>query len=359
MTSQVAQVTAPVEASRNGDVVLQVIDLKKHFAVSSGFLFARAKGTLKAVDGVTYNVSRGETVALVGESGCGKTTTAKCILLLEKPTAGQILFLGKDVVKMRGEALKEYRKGVSAVFQDPWSSLNPRMKIRDIISEPMVINWDISREQRKERVAKLLQDVGLHPYQMELFPHEFSGGQRQRLAVARSLALDPELVVLDEPVSGLDVSIRAQIMNMLKDLQEQYKVAFLLIAHDLGTVRYMAHKVAIMYLGKIVAFGPSGQVFDNPRHPYTKALISAALPSHPDIVREEIVLRGEVPSPVNPPSGCRFHPRCPWVMDVCSQVEPPLKEYAPGHFVACHLYDPEYVTGGRPYENLDAAPRVY
>jgi len=359
MTSQAPQATTPVEASPNGEAVLQVVGLKKHFAVSSGLLFSRSKGYLKAVDGVTYNVNRGETVALVGESGCGKTTTAKCILLLEKPTDGTILFLGKDVVKMKGEELKDYRKGVSAVFQDPWSSLNPRMKIRDIISEPMVINWDISGEQRKERVGKLLQDVGLHAYQAELFPHEFSGGQRQRLAVARSLALDPALVVLDEPVSGLDVSIRAQIMNMLKDLQEQYQVAFLLIAHDLGTVRYMAHKVAVMYLGKIAAFGVSGDVFDNPRHPYTRALISAALPSHPDIVREEIVLRGEVPSPVNPPSGCRFHPRCPWVLDVCSQVEPELKEHRPGHWISCHLYDPEYVTGGKPYENLDEAPRVY
>jgi oligopeptide/dipeptide ABC transporter ATP-binding protein len=356
MTSQVPQAPS-VEASENGDYVLEVSDLKKHFEVSSGFLFSRSKGSLKAVDGVSYGVSRGETVALVGESGCGKTTTARCILLLEKPTAGHILYRGDDVVQMKKTALVEYRKGVSAVFQDPWSSLNPRMKIRDIIGEPMVINWDISRDQRRERVGQLLQDVGLHAYQMELYPHEFSGGQRQRLAVARSLALNPDLIVLDEPVSGLDVSIRAQIMNMLKDLQQQYGVSFLLIAHDLGTVRYMAHKVAIMYLGKIVEHGASGVVFDEPLHPYTKALISAALPSHPDIVREEIVLRGEVPSPVNPPSGCYFHPRCPWVMDVCSQVEPERKEWRPGHSTACHLYDPEHIA--TPIENLDNTPRVY
>ena len=359
MTSQAPQ-SPPVEASADGDIVLQIKDLKKHFDVSSGFLFSRSKDSLKAVDGVTYDVNRGETVALVGESGCGKTTTARCVLLLEKPTAGQILYRGDDVVQMKRSALAHYREAVSAVFQDPWSSLNPRMKIRDIIGEPMVINWDISREQRRERVRQLLSDVGLHVYQAELFPHEFSGGQRQRLAVARSLALNPDLIVLDEPVSGLDVSIRAQIMNMLKDLQEQYKVSYLLIAHDLGTVRYMAHKVAIMYLGKIVEHGDAGGangVFDDPLHPYTKALISAALPSHPDIIREEIVLRGEVPSPVNPPSGCYFHPRCPWVMDVCSQVEPERKEWRPGHTTACHLYDPDHIA--TPVENLDEAPRVY
>ena len=356
MTSQVPQAPS-VETSTNGNYVLEVVDLKKYFEVSSGFLFSRSKGYLKAIDGVSYGVVRGETVALVGESGCGKTTTARCILLLEKPTAGHILYRDADVVQMKKAALVEYRKGVSAVFQDPWSSLNPRMKIRDIIGEPMVINWDISRDQRKERVGQLLQDVGLHAYQAELYPHEFSGGQRQRLAVARSLALNPDLIVLDEPVSGLDVSIRAQIMNMLKDLQQQYGVSFLLIAHDLGTVRYMAHKVAIMYLGKIVEHGASGVVFDEPLHPYTKALISAALPSHPDIVRDEILLRGEVPSPVNPPSGCYFHPRCPWVMDVCSQVEPERKEWRPEHSAACHLYDPEHIA--TPIEDLDKAPRVY
>jgi len=356
MSSQASEVTS-VEPSADGDVVLDVRDLKKHFAVTSGLLFARSKGWLKAVDGVSFTIKRGETLGLVGESGCGKTTTGKCILLLEKPTAGSIRYRGQDVATMRRAAIVEYRKGVSAVFQDPWSSLNPRMKIRDIIGEPMVINWDLSREQRRERVGELLSDVGLHPYQMDLFPHEFSGGQRQRLAVARSLALNPDLIVLDEPVSGLDVSIRAQIMNMLKDLQAQYRVGYLLIAHNLGTVRYMAHHVAIMYLGKLVEYGSAQDVFDRPLHPYNKALISAALPSHPDIVREEIVLRGEVPSPVNPPSGCHFHPRCPWVMDVCSQVEPEMKEWRPGHLTACHLYDPEHT--GKPVEDLDQAERVY
>lgn len=356
MSSQASEVTS-VKPSADGDVVLDVRELKKHFAVTSGLLFARSKGWLKAVDGVTFTIKRGETLGLVGESGCGKTTTGKCILLLEKPTAGSIWYRGQDVATMRRAAVVEYRKGVSAVFQDPWSSLNPRMKIRDIIGEPMVINWELSREQRRERVGELLSDVGLHPYQMDLFPHEFSGGQRQRLAVARSLALNPDLIVLDEPVSGLDVSIRAQIMNMLKDLQARYQVGYLLIAHNLGTVRYMAHHVAIMYLGKLVEYGSAQNVFDRPLHPYNKALISAALPSHPDIVREEIVLRGEVPSPVNPPSGCYFHPRCPWVMDVCSQVEPEMKEWRPGHLTACHLYDPEHTA--KPVEDLDKAQRVY
>ena len=356
MSSQASEVTS-IEPSADGDIVLDVRDLKKYFAVTSGLLLARSKGWLKAVDGVSFTIKRGETLGLVGESGCGKTTTGKCILLLEKPTAGSIRYRGNDVATMKHAAVVEYRKGVSAVFQDPWSSLNPRMKIRDIIGEPMVINWELSREQRRERVGELLSDVGLHPYQMDLFPHEFSGGQRQRLAVARSLALNPDLIVLDEPVSGLDVSIRAQIMNMLKDLQTRYQVGYLLIAHNLGTVRYMAHHVAIMYLGKLVEYGSAQDVFDHPLHPYNKALISAALPSHPDIVREEIVLRGEVPSPVNPPSGCYFHPRCPWVMDVCSQVEPEMKEWRPGHLTACHLYDPEHTA--KPVEDLDEAERVY
>ncbi|MDP3064792.1 MAG: ATP-binding cassette domain-containing protein [Chloroflexota bacterium] len=310
--------------------------------MTKGLLFGRTTGALKAVDGVDFSIGKGESLALVGESGCGKTTTAKLILMLEKPTAGQILFRGTDISTLRGDGKAEYRKSVQAVFQDPWSSLNPRMKVRDIIGEPMQINLKLSREELRDRVGKLLEDVGLHAYQMDLYPHEFSGGQRQRIAVARALSLSPDLIVLDEPVSALDVSIRAQIMNLLKDLQAQYQVSYLLIAHNLATVRYMAHKVAVMYLGQIVEYG-GHEVFDRPLHPYNKALISAALPSHPDIQRDEIILTGEVPSPVNPPKGCHFHPRCYAVRPYCSEIEPKSLEAEPGHYVSCHLYDPEII----------------
>ncbi len=325
------------------DVVLEVKDLKKHFPVTKGLLFGRQQGSLKAVDGVNFTIRKGETLALVGESGCGKTTTAKMILMLEKPTGGSILFRGKDLATLKGEERAEYRKSVQAVFQDPWSSLNPRMRVRDIIGEPMQINLKLSRQEMKDRTAKLLQDVGLHAYQADLYPHEFSGGQRQRIAVARALALNPDLIILDEPVSALDVSIRAQIMNLLKDLQKEYNVSYLLIAHHLATVRYMAQYTAVMYLGRIVEYGPSKLVFDNAQHPYNKALISAALPSHPDIVREEIILTGEVPSPVNPPSGCHFNPRCPSVRPYCNKIVPVLKQTEPNHWVSCHLYDPEVI----------------
>ena len=322
----------------NGTPILAVKELQKHFPVTQGLVWTRILGWVKAVDGISFSIPQGETLAIVGESGCGKTTTAKLILRLEEPTAGQVLVDGQNIHGLRGVALKQYRTTVQAVFQDPWSSLSPRMRVREIVAEPLVINGGMASQVVKQRVAETLEAVGLRPQQANLYPHEFSGGQRQRIAVASALVSNPKLIILDEPVSALDVSIRAQIMNLLVDLQRQYHVSYLLIAHHLATTRYMANEVAVMYLGKIVERAKTKELFKNPLHPYTKALFSAALPAHPDIVREEIVLQGEVPSPINPPSGCRFHPRCPFAMPQCSEIEPKEQDMAPGHMVACHLY---------------------
>ncbi|MCH8349723.1 MAG: ATP-binding cassette domain-containing protein [Chloroflexi bacterium] len=322
----------------DGAPLLQVDSLKKYFPVTKGLVLMKTVGYVQAVDGISFTIKQGETLGLVGESGCGKTTTSKLILRLEEPTEGQILLDGEDIQTFKGQAMRDYRAQVQAVFQDPWSSLSPRMRVRDIVAEPLVVNRQVSKNEVQERVAEVMQQVGLHPDQAKNYPHEFSGGQRQRIAVASALVSYPKLIILDEPVSALDVSIRAQVMNLLKDLQDQYNVGYLLIAHNLATVRYMAHETAVMYLGQIVEYSETEELYKNPLHPYTKALFSAALPSHPDMVREEIVLTGEVPSPINPPSGCRFHPRCPFVMDKCAVEVPVEKEVAPGHRVSCHLY---------------------
>ena len=323
--------------AERGQILLEAKNLKKYFPVTKGLLISRTTGHIKAVDDISFALRAGETLGVVGESGCGKSTTAKMMLMLEDPTEGSILFEGDDVHNSAA-VRRSYRSSVQAVFQDPWSSLNPRMRVKDIIAEPMVINWDITKAEQQERVMKLLNDVGLNEYHSNLFPHEFSGGQRQRLAIARALALNPRVIVLDEPVSALDVSIRAQIMNLLKDLQQEYNVAYMLIAHDLATVRYMCTWVAVMYLGQIVELSPVQELFNNPSHPYTKALMSAALPSHPDTEQEEIILQGEVPSPLNPPPGCYFHPRCPAAMDRCSVETPEVKEISEGHTLTCHLF---------------------
>lgn len=333
--------------------VIRVQGLKRYFPVHGSIPLQKPIGWVKAVDGVSFSITEGETYSLVGETGCGKSTIAKMILSILRPSDGEIFFRGKSFSAFGRKDTRMYRTSVQAVFQDPWSSLNPRLRIQEIVAEPLQAAGQVTKQEVRKRVGQLLEEVGLSSTAGRRYPHEFSGGQRQRIAIARALSSNPRVIVLDEPVSSLDVSVRAQIMNLLKDVQQRLGVSYLLIAHDLATVRYLSHRVGVLYLGKLVEEAPAKALFDTPMHPYTKALVSASLPSHPDETRPVIVLRGEVPSPVDPPGGCAFHPRCPWVMEACSKNVPQLLEYAAARTVACHLYQDASATARMGADELD------
>lgn len=333
MTEQATQLSAP-----HDDVLLEVTNLKKYFPVTSGLFLQRKVAEIKAVDDVSFTLRRGETLGLVGESGSGKTTTGRCVLHLDRPTEGQVLFDGVDVGALGKNDLRAMRRRMQVIFQDPYSSLNPRLKVLDIVGEALTIHGLVgSKAEYRDRVGELLLQVGLNPQMAERYPHEFSGGQRQRIGVARALAVEPEFLVADEPVSALDVSIQAQLINLLKELQDKLGLTYLLIAHDLAVVRHISDRIAVMYLGKIMEIADRTTLYDSPQHPYTKALLSAVPIPDPTIeaARERIILQGSIPSPVNPPSGCVFHTRCPMAIDECKVTIPPLRETSSGHMAAC------------------------
>ncbi|MFH1605139.1 MAG: oligopeptide/dipeptide ABC transporter ATP-binding protein [Pseudomonadota bacterium] len=336
--SVLAGARSRADTAQGAAPLIEVRNLKMHFTVAGGILSRAKTAQIKAVDDVSFTIARGETLGLVGESGCGKTTTGRCILRLEKPTAGEILFEGQDLCNLDRSALNEKRERMQVIFQDPFSSLNPRMKVGSIVGEPMKVHGIYPRrKEREQRVAELLLVCGLNPKFIDRYPHEMSGGQRQRVGIARALSLNPHFIVCDEAVSALDVSIQAQVINLLEDLREQFNLAYLFIAHDLSVVHHLCHRVAVMYLGRLVELADSDELFTHPLHPYTQALLEAVPIPDPDIekLRAHHGMKGEIPSPINPPSGCVFHPRCPLAVDSCQHEVPQLRELKPGHWVSC------------------------
>ena len=322
--------------TKKSKTLLEVKDLCKHYPIRKG-LFSRISGYVYAVDGISFTINEGETLGLVGESGCGKSTVGRTILKLIEPSRGEIIWRGERIDELSRSQMRPYRQQIQAVFQDPYSSLNPRMRSADIVSEPLRNFESLSKAQGRERVSALFERVGLRPDQMLRFPHEFSGGQRQRLGIARALSVKPKLIMLDEPVSALDVSVQAQVINLLEDLQREFQVSYLFVAHDLAVVKHISHRVAVMYLGRIVELAPTKELFSRPSHPYTEALLSAVPVPDPKYQRKQIVLGGDVPSPINRPNGCHFHTRCRYAQERCKVEEPILEEITPGHSVACHF----------------------
>ncbi len=323
----------------NKEVLLSVQDLKKYFPIKDGIIFSRTVGNVHAVDGLTFDIYKGETLGLVGESGCGKSTTGRTILQLQRATSGKVIFNGQDLTQLKGNELRAIRKDLQIIFQDPYASLDPRMSVAQLIGEPMRIHNINSGEERTKKIKDLMELVGLNPAFINRFPHEFSGGQRQRIGIARALALQPKMIVCDEPISALDVSVQAQVVNLLEDLQAQMGLTYLFIAHDLSMVRHISNRIGVMYLGVIVELADRNELYDEPLHPYTQALLSAVPYPDPFVEesRQRIILEGDVPSPINPPSGCRFRTRCRFAKDICAKERPEFKEYKPGHFAACHF----------------------
>ncbi len=340
MATTTSPIVVPKDGTADGEL-LHVEHLKMYFPITQGIILQRQVGWVRAVDDVSFSVRRGETLGLVGESGCGKSTTGRALLQLYKPTAGSVNFLGKELTTLGGGELRKMRREMQMIFQDPYASLNPRMTVGSIIGEPLEIHGLARGKEKQERVQELLRVVGLNPYFANRYPHEFSGGQRQRIGIARALAVQPSFIVCDEPISALDVSIQAQVINLLEELQGQFNLTYLFIAHDLSVVRHISDRVAVMYVGKIVEITTRDHLYERPLHPYTKALLSAVPVPDPTVERkrQRMILTGDVPSPVNPPTGCRFHPRCPFAQELCREQEPELLEVEPDHWVACHFWD--------------------